>query len=243
MGIIDTATGPLRQGAGQALKVGGWAVQQLRGRFDQQQEADQQQQQQEQEEQRQNQRTTRPTRQASRKPKDLDDATIARKVESTIFAVKGVDKGKISVNVVDGVAELRGTAKNPAIITAIVTAAEAIPEVEGVENLLHQPKTPARKSKPKRNQMPRTDPRRLNADKTVQEKESLPEVIAEEGKGREPAPLGAKGGSEESTKPTPAEKGRYGRDAGGEDSGAPKRATTGVGTKSGPPAGGGEVVS
>ncbi len=242
MGIIDTATGPLRQGAGTAFKVGGWAVQQIRGRFDQQQQADTEQQEQ-QEEQRQNQRTTRPTRQASRRPKDLDDATIARKVESTIYAVKGVDKGKINVNVVDGVAELRGTAKNAAIITAIVAAAEAIPEVDRVENLLRQPKTPARKAKPKRNQMPRTEPRRLNADKTVEQNEDLPEVIAEQGKGRQPAPLGAKGGSEKSTKPTPAEKGRFGRDAGGEDSGAPKRPTTGVGTKSGPPAGGGEVVS
>ena len=238
MGILDTATAPIRQGA----KLGGWALkqaqQQLGGGSGQQQ----QEQQAQQEEQAQQTQTTRPTRQASRKPKDLDDATIARKVEQTIFAVKGAEKGKISVNVVDGKAEIRGTAKNPTVITAITTAAEAIPEVKGVENLLHQPKTPARKPKPKRNQMPRTEPRRLNADKTVQERESLPEVIAAEGKGRQPAPMGAEGGSEKSTAPTPAEKGRFGRDAGGEDSGAPKRATSGVATKNGPPAGGGEVV-
>ncbi len=239
MGIIDTATSPLRQGAGQALKLGGWAVQQLRGGDGQQ--ADEQQEQAQQEEQRQNARTTRPTRQASRKPKDLDDATIARKVESTIFAVKGVEKGKISVNVVDGVAELRGTAKNPTVIAAIVTAAEAVPEVKGVENLLHQPKTPARQAKPKRNAMPRTEPRRLNADKTVQMRESLPEEIAKEGKGRQPAPMGSEGGTDKSTAPTPAEKGRFGRDA-GEGGGAPKRATSGIATKNGPPAGGGEVV-
>ena len=236
MGIIDSATGPLRQGAGQAFKLGGWAVQQLRGgdQGDAQQEPTA--------EQRRDAATTRPSRQASRKPKKLDDATIARKVESTIFAVKGVEKGKLNVNVVDGVAERRGTAKNPTVIAALVSAAEAIPEVKGVENLLHQPKTPARAAKPKRNQRPRTEPRRLNADKTVQERESLPEVIAEEGKGRPAAPMGAEGGSEKSTKPTPAEQGRFGRDAGGDDSGAPKRATSGVGTKDGPPAGGGEVV-
>ena len=240
MGIIDTATSPIRQGAGQALKLGGWAVNQLRsGNASEQVE---QQERDQQEEQRQQTRSARPSRQASRKPKDLDDATIARKVESTIFAVAGVDKGKISVNVVDGKAELRGTAKNPAIITAIETAAQAIPEVKSVENLLHQPKTPPRKAKPKRNQMPRTEPRRLNADKTVQQRESLPEVIAAEGKGRQPAPMGAEGGSEKSTAPTAAEKGRFGRDAGGEDSGAPKRPVSGVATKAGPPAGGGEVV-
>lgn len=237
MGIIDSATGPLRQGAGQAFKLGGWAVQQLRG-GGQQEDAQPEQS----AEQRQDAATTRPTRQASRKPKKLDDATIARKVESTIFAVKGVEKGKLNVNVVDGVAELRGTAKNPTVIAAIVTAAEAIPEVKGVENLLHQPKTPARNAKPKRNQMPRTEPRRLNADKTVQQRESLPEEIAKEGKGRPAAPLGGEGGSEKSTKPTPAEVGRFGRDAGGEDSGPPKRATSGIATEKGPPAGGGEVV-
>ena len=234
MGIIDTATGPLRQGAGQALKLGGWAfqqAQQLRGGGQQQEEEPQQQQQAEQ-----------PKRQSSRKPKDLDDTTIARKVEAAIYAVPGVTKGKIDVMVVDGKADLRGTAKNPTIINAVVAAAQAVPEVKSVENLLHEPKTPARKPKTKRNQMPRTEPRRLNADKTVQQRESLPEVIAAEGKGRPAAPLGAEGGSEHSTAPTPAEKGRFGRDAGGEDSGAPQRATSGVATKNGPPAGGGEVV-
>ena len=231
MGIIDTATGPLRQGAGQAFKLGGWAFQQLRGG----QQDDEQQQQEQAPEQ-------PPARQSSRRPKDLDDATIARKVESAIYKVPGVVKGKIDVNVVDGRAELRGTAKNPTIINGIVTAAEAVPEVKGVESLLHEPKTPARKAKPKRNQSPRTEPRRLNADKTVQERESLPEVIAAEGKGRQPAPMGAEGGSDTSTAPTPAEKGRFGRDAGGEDSGAPKRPTSGIATKNGPPAGGGEVV-
>ena len=236
MGIIDTATAPIRQG----VKLGGWAfkqAQQQLGGGSGQQEQEQAQQ----EEQAQQTQTTRPTRQASRKPKDLDDATIARKVEQTIFAVKGVEKGKISVNVVDGKAEIRGTAKNPTVITAVETAARAIPEVKDVENLLHQPKTPARKAKPKRNQMPRTEPRRLNADKTVQERESLPEVIAAEGKGRPAEPQGAEGGSDTSTAPTPAEQGRFGRDA-GEEGGAPKKATSGVGTQNGPKAGGGEVV-
>ena len=234
MGIIDTATQPLRQG----LKLGGWAfqqAQQLRGGGRQQEEQQQQAAQPE--------ARKAPARGASTKPKDIGDAAIARKVESAITKVPGVTKGKISVNVVDGKVDLRGTAKNPTIINGIVAAVEAIPEVKGVESLLHEPKTPARKPKqPKRNQMPRTEPRRLNADKTVQMRESLPEEIAKEGKGRPPAPMGAEGGTDKSTAPTPGEKGRFGRDAGGEDSGAPKRATSGVGTKNGPPAGGGEVV-
>jgi len=236
MGIIDTATSPIRRGAGQALKLGGWAVTQLRGGSGQQETEPP-----EPAEPAEQQPAQRQSRQSSRKPKDLDDATIARKVESAVYKVPGVTKGKIDVNVVDGKAELRGTAKNPTIINGIVAAAEAVPEVKGVESLLHEPKTPARKAKPKRNQMPRTEPRRLNADKTVQMRESLPEEIAKEGKGRQPAPLGAEGGSDTSTAPTPAEKGRFGRDA-GEDGGAPKRATSGVATENGPPAGGGEVV-
>src|SRR5215207_7890692 len=43
-----------------------------------------------------------------RRPKDLDDVTIARKVESVIFRGQGVAKGKVDVNVADGVVWLRG---------------------------------------------------------------------------------------------------------------------------------------
>src|SRR4051812_26580176 len=76
-------------------------------------------------------------------PKDLDDVTIARKVETVIFRPADRDKGKIDVNVVDGVVWLRGEAQRPEIIEAIEAETRAIPEVVDVQNLLHLPKTPA----------------------------------------------------------------------------------------------------
>ena len=85
-----------------------------------------------------------------RGPKDLDDTTIARKVESEVFRLPAVQKGKIDVNVADGIVYLRGTAKNPSQVKAIVAKARAIPEVRDVENLLHLPKTPARRPRARR---------------------------------------------------------------------------------------------
>jgi hypothetical protein len=77
-------------------------------------------------------------------PKEgMDDVTLTRKVESEIFRPKGAPKGKIDVNAVEGVVWLRGEVKNQAQSTKIETQVRAIPEVRGVENLLHLPKTPA----------------------------------------------------------------------------------------------------
>ena len=80
---------------------------------------------------------------------ELDDVTLARKVETEIFRSRRVAKGKIDVNVVDGVVWLRGEAKNPELINEIEAKAAAIPEVKRVENLLHLPKTPARRPRSK----------------------------------------------------------------------------------------------
>src|SRR5690606_1959662 len=76
-------------------------------------------------------------------PKDLDDATIARKVESAIFRDRKIAKGKVDVNVADGVVWLRGEVKRPELVTEAEDRARAVPEVREVENLLHLPKTPA----------------------------------------------------------------------------------------------------
>jgi hypothetical protein len=142
-------------------------------------------------------------------PKDLDDVTIARTVETVIFRPAGRDKGKIDVNVVDGVVWLRGEARHPQDITALEAEARSIPEVVDVQNLLHLPKTPAatradaparaRKTRSKATPppKPRREPRRVNADKTVATGEPLPKELAEEHQGRPPAPLG-------STDPEPA---------------------------------------
>jgi hypothetical protein len=81
--------------------------------------------------------------QTSTRPKPIGDPAIARKVESAIFRDDDVPKGDINVNVVDGVAYLRGEATTPEMINALEEQAKAVPEVVGVENLLHLPGTPA----------------------------------------------------------------------------------------------------
>ena len=190
-------------------------------------------------------------------PKDLNDQDLARKVESIIFRgtkVAKVDKGKIDVNAVDGAVWLRGVAPNAAAINSLEAATRAIPEVTEVHNLLHLPKTPAptrtdtpagqRKTRRSTTKpaTPRTEPRQLNADKTVKRNEDLPDELAKTRKGRQPAKLGSKGkatSEASSTKPTPANRTRFERT---EDSGTEKTPTSSVGTADGPPAGGGEVT-
>jgi hypothetical protein len=85
----------------------------------------------------------KPSPQASRVPKDLDDVGLARKVETIIFRDDNVPKGDIDVNAADGVVWLRGQAKTPEMIKGLERQCAAIPEVRQVENLLHLPKTPA----------------------------------------------------------------------------------------------------
>ena len=76
-------------------------------------------------------------------PKELDDITLARKVESEIFRDRDVPKGNVNVNVVDGVVELRGEIEEPGMIEDLEKAARKVAGVKGVENLLHAPGTPA----------------------------------------------------------------------------------------------------
>jgi hypothetical protein len=85
----------------------------------------------------------RPSPQARQAPKDLDDVGLARKVETIIFRDDDVPKGHIDVNCVNGVVWLRGEAKTPEMIKELERQTAAIPEVNGVENMLHLPKTPA----------------------------------------------------------------------------------------------------
>ena len=85
---------------------------------------------------------TRPRRPRPPKP-GMDDTTLTRKVESEIFRIRGVAKGKIDVNAAGGVVWVRGEGGTPALIKRIETKAASIPEVKRVENLLHLPKTPA----------------------------------------------------------------------------------------------------
>jgi len=133
---------------------------------------------------------------------DIDSVTLARKVETEIFREPDAPKADVDVNVVDGVVYLHGQVRRPDEIRAIEARTRAIPEVREVENLLHLPKTPAptrtdaparqrRTRSTKRPSTPRTEPRRLAADKTPPEAEPSPDTLSREGRGRQPAPVGS----------------------------------------------------
>jgi BON domain len=72
---------------------------------------------------------------------ELDDATLAHKVESVLFRDARVPKGRISVNAERGAVFLRGEVESPDLIEDLERAARRIGGVRSVENLLHQPGT------------------------------------------------------------------------------------------------------
>lgn len=69
--------------------------------------------------------------------KDYDDVTLARKVETELFRPADVPKGAISVNVNDGVVELRGELPDQAQIDELGRAARSVSGVKDVRNLLN----------------------------------------------------------------------------------------------------------
>ena len=73
----------------------------------------------------------------------MDDVTLARKVETEVFRPADSPKGDIDINAVDGVVYLRGEVKHADDIDELERRTRRIPEVRGVENLLHMRKTPA----------------------------------------------------------------------------------------------------
>jgi hypothetical protein len=145
-------------------------------------------------------------RHLGRKPKPgMDDVTLARKVETEIFRGRGAPKSTVNVNVVDGVVWLRGEVKRPEQVRRLEEKARSVPEVRGVENLLHLVKTPAptRTDTPKRQQRtrsstPRPTPKRratsrVSDDRTdaiAPQAEASPAEHAGKGEGRTPAPFG-----------------------------------------------------
>jgi osmotically-inducible protein OsmY len=68
----------------------------------------------------------------------LGDSALARKVETEIFRAADAPKGKVSVNVVDGVVYLRGEIEQD-MIERLAEEAAKVDGVRGVENLLHPP--------------------------------------------------------------------------------------------------------
>jgi osmotically-inducible protein OsmY len=73
----------------------------------------------------------------------MDDATLKAKVETELFRPTDAPKGSVSINVIDGIVQLRGEVKTPKQARDLEKHARDIPEVRGVENLLHLRKTPS----------------------------------------------------------------------------------------------------
>ena len=74
---------------------------------------------------------------------DLNDAALAAKVQTELFADPSIPKGSINVNVEQGTVVLRGEVSDEATSRMLESAAGRIPGVRGVENLLHLPGEPA----------------------------------------------------------------------------------------------------
>jgi len=73
----------------------------------------------------------------------MSDATLKAKVETELFRPADAPKGSVTIGVVDGVVELRGTGQTQRQIGDLERRARGIPEVRDVENLLNQPTAPA----------------------------------------------------------------------------------------------------
>jgi hypothetical protein len=121
----------------------------------------------------------------------MDDVTLTRKVESLVFREEDAPKSSVSVNAVDRVVYLRGEVKRPEDIKALEARVRAVPEVRGVENLLHLPKTPTserkvRKATPER---PKTAPK-VSGETRTAPGEPEPDELAAQRRGRQAAPLG-----------------------------------------------------
>ena len=136
---------------------------------------------------------------------ELTDTALARKVESELFRDDAAPKDKVDVNAVGRVVYLRGEAKTPEIVNDLEARAQAIPEVERVENLLHLPKTPAptRTDTPARQRKTRrtkgtAQPRKrqpakpVNTERKTPQAEPTPKESAAKGEGRKPAPMGSR---------------------------------------------------
>ena len=68
-----------------------------------------------------------------------DDATLAHKVETTIFRDANVPKGQISVNAEFGIVYLRGEVPEQSMLDDLVAKTRGVEGVLSVESLLHLP--------------------------------------------------------------------------------------------------------
>jgi len=71
--------------------------------------------------------------------KDFDDTTLADKIRSEVFRDPDVPKGKLNINVQNGVVQLRGEVPRAELIEDLVDRTRKVQGVRDVENLLHLP--------------------------------------------------------------------------------------------------------
>jgi osmotically-inducible protein OsmY len=87
--------------------------------------------------------TATPSMPGRDRAEDVDDVTLAHKVETEIFRDASAPKGDVSVDVQNGVVNLRGTVADEQWIDRLADAAKKVDGVKGVNNMLHRPGTPA----------------------------------------------------------------------------------------------------
>jgi osmotically-inducible protein OsmY len=73
----------------------------------------------------------------------LNDPALQAKIESEVFRDAGAPKDRVSVNVEDAIAYLRGELEDHSTIERLREAAGKVDGVRGVESLLHTPGEPA----------------------------------------------------------------------------------------------------
>ncbi|MGH2763754.1 MAG: BON domain-containing protein [Thermoleophilaceae bacterium] len=73
----------------------------------------------------------------------LNDPALQAKIESEVFRDPDMPKDRVSVNVEDGIAYLRGEVDSPTTIARLREAAAKVDGVRGVDSLLHTPGEPA----------------------------------------------------------------------------------------------------
>jgi hypothetical protein len=109
----------------------------------------------------------------------VDDATLQRRVEAEIQASRRAPKGKVEVNVAEGVAWLRGEVKTKTAIEELETRAGSVEGVDRVENLLRVAKAakPAARAKSQKRPAPKrsTEPKPAAATAPPPEAEPAPQ--------------------------------------------------------------------
>jgi hyperosmotically inducible periplasmic protein len=73
----------------------------------------------------------------------VDDQMLTDRIMSRVFRDREIPRGRININVEDGVAVLRGQLEKPEQIRELQEAVEHVPGVRDVESYLHLPKMTA----------------------------------------------------------------------------------------------------